>query len=90
MPFDNVLHAEPFPLEPGDRLTMFSDGILDATPDDGEGFGLESLRSKLAETRSAPPREAARRIIQAVRAHRAADLVDDATVLIVDIPIAGR
>jgi len=90
VPFDNVLHAEPFPLEPGDRLTMFSDGILDATPDDGDEFGMESLYSVLAETRSAPPREATRRIIQAVRQHRAADLVDDATVLIVDIPAAGR
>ena len=86
VPFDNVLRAERFPLEPGDRLTMFSDGILDARPDDGEEFGLESLRSVLVETRSASPREAARRIIQAVRLHRAGDLVDDATVLIVDIP----
>jgi hypothetical protein len=90
VPFDNVVRAEPFPLEPGDRLTMFSDGIIDAMPDDGEEFGLESLRSVLAETRSAPPREAARRIIRAVRLHRAADLVDDATVLIVDIPVVGR
>jgi serine phosphatase RsbU (regulator of sigma subunit) len=89
VPFDNLLGAERFPLEPGDRLTMYSDGILDATPDDGEEFGLESLQSVLAETRSASPREAARRIIQAVRLHRAADLVDDATVLIVDIPSAG-
>lgn len=90
VPFDNVLRAERFPLEPGDRLTMFSDGILDARPDDGEEFGLESLGSVLVETRSASPREAARKIIQAVRLHRAADLVDDATVLIVDVPIAGR
>jgi hypothetical protein len=90
VPFDNVLRAEQFPLEPGDRLTMFSDGILDARPDDGEEFGLESLRSVLVETRSASPREATRRIIQAVRLHRAADLVDDATVLIVDVPIVGR
>jgi stage II sporulation SpoE-like protein len=89
VPFDNVLRAERFPLEPGDRLTMFSDGILDARPDEGEEFGLESLRSVLVETRSASPREAARRIIQAVRLHRAADLVDDATVLIVDIPSTG-
>lgn len=90
VPFDNVLRAERFPLAPGDRLTMFSDGILDARPDDGEEFGLESLRSVLVETRSASPREAARKIIQAVRLHRAADLVDDATVVIVDVPIAGR
>lgn len=89
VPLENALRAERFPLEPGDRLTMFSDGIIDASPDDGEEFGLESLKSMLAEMRPAPPREAARRIIRAVRSHRAADLDDDATIVIVDIPSVG-
>jgi hypothetical protein len=86
MPFDTERRVQPLPLQPGDRLTLFSDGIIEAQPDGGEMFGLETLARLLDESRNVPPPEVARLITQSVRLHRAADLEDDATVVILDLP----
>jgi serine phosphatase RsbU (regulator of sigma subunit) len=85
MPFDNRLRTQELELRSGDRLVLYSDGVVEARPDGGEVFGEERLARELVEVRDFPPREAARRIIGAVRRHRAADLTDDATLLMVDI-----
>jgi hypothetical protein len=85
MPFRAERSAEALALEPGDRLTLFSDGMIEAQPDGGEMFGLDSLAQILSDTCSHPPREAARVATRVVRDHRAADLEDDATIVIVDI-----
>ena len=86
MPFSTERTSQPLPLEPGDRLALFTDGIIEAQPDGGEMFGLDALSQLLESTRDRSPREAARMITQRVREHRAAHLQDDATILIVDIP----
>jgi sigma-B regulation protein RsbU (phosphoserine phosphatase) len=86
MPFDTERRVQRLPLRAGDRLTLFSDGITEAQPDGGAMYGLEALAQLLDANRNAPPREAARLVTQAVRDHRAADLQDDATVVIVDLP----
>lgn len=86
MPFPVERSVESLPLQPGDRLSLFSDGMIEAQPDGGEIFGLDALGGILSHTRDMPPREAARVATQAVKDHRAAHLEDDATVVIVDIP----
>ena len=86
MPFDTDRRAQPLPLHPGDRLALFSDGIIEAQPDGGQMFGLDALAGLLEESRDRSPRETARVITQAAREHRAADLQDDATIVILDIP----
>jgi hypothetical protein len=86
MPFDTQRRVQRLPLQGGDRLTLFSDGIIEAQPDGGAMYGLEALAQLLDGTRNVPPREVARLITQAVRDHRAADLQDDATVVILDLP----
>lgn len=73
-------------LEPTDALLFFTDGIVEAISPDGERFGTDRLvdftcraladRQTLAET--------ARRLVRAVRLHRAGPLDDDATILFVD------
>ncbi|MDP9328481.1 MAG: serine/threonine-protein phosphatase [Actinomycetota bacterium] len=85
MPFSVERRVEELELQPGDRLTLFSDGMIEAKPDGGEVFGLEALGRILSETRELPPREATRIATRAVRDHRAAHLEDDATIVIVDI-----
>ena len=86
MPFDTERRMQPLPLKAGDRLTLFSDGIIGAQPDGGEMFGLDGLADLLEGLRDRPPREAARVVTQVVRDHRAAHLQDDATIVILDIP----
>jgi hypothetical protein len=86
MPFDTERRVQPLPLQAGDRLTLFSDGIIEAQPDGGQMYGLEALARLLDDSRNLPPREVVRLITQSVRDHRAADLQDDATVVILDLP----
>jgi hypothetical protein len=86
MPFPAERRVQELPLEPGDRLTLFSDGMIEAQPEGGEMFGIDGLARLLRDTRELSPRETARVATQAVKDHRAADLQDDATIAIVDVP----
>lgn len=76
--------AQPFELEPGDRLALVSDGVLEATPEGGEQFGEARLESALLATSTDPPHEAVRRMVHALLDDQHGDLKDDATVLLLD------
>ena len=71
-------------LEPGDRILLVSDGVIEASSPDGDEFGDERLRDLVAATRDVLPTEAVRRITRAVIDHRQAPLRDDATVVCLD------
>ena len=85
MPFDGSVPVRPLSLRVGDRLVMFSDGVTEARPEGGDAFGLGSLVRELDTLRDVSPREMTRRVTGAVRAYRADDLADDATILAIDI-----
>jgi phosphoserine phosphatase RsbU/P len=70
-------------LEPGDRLLLYTDGIVEAASASGEFFGQESLRSLLRQTSGSAPADAADRIIATVQKW-AASQDDDLTVLVCD------
>ena len=73
-------------LEPGDRLLLFSDGVVEARSTDGEFFGLERLVDLVTRQESArqPAPETLRRLINAVLEHQHDMLQDDATVLLLE------
>lgn len=71
-------------LEPGDRMVLFTDGITEAAPEGGRAFGPARLIELLSETSSQPPSEAVRMISDQVLTHRAGQLADDATIVILD------
>jgi len=73
-------------LQPGDRLLMFSDGVIEARSQEGEFFGLERLLDLLTRQESGgqPPPETLRRLIQAVLDHQQGALQDDATLLLLE------
>jgi Stage II sporulation protein E (SpoIIE) len=85
-PLENPLRSQSLELAPGDRLVLFSDGIVEARPDGGSPLGTRSVAGILRELRKFSAREAARKLIARVRAHRAAELSDDATLMILDLP----
>lgn len=72
-------------LEPGDGVVFFSDGVVEARSPDGELFGERRLADHLSRAAASkePAPEMMRRLAHAVLAHEAADLRDDATLLLV-------
>jgi hypothetical protein len=73
-------------LEPGDRLLLYSDGIVEARNADGEFFGQHRLVdfARRAELAALPAPETLRRLGAAVLAHQGGRLQDDATLVLVD------
>jgi serine phosphatase RsbU (regulator of sigma subunit) len=72
-------------LEPGDAVLLYTDGVVEARTPDGEFFGLERLTDLLEREAASgePADEILRRLVQAVLEHQAADLRDDATLMLV-------
>ncbi|MGR6317690.1 PP2C family protein-serine/threonine phosphatase [Micromonospora soli] len=73
-------------LEPGDRLLLYTDGIIETRDAAGEMFGLPRL-ADLAERHIGsrlPAPETLRRLSRAVVAHRAGPPRDDATLVLLE------
>jgi sigma-B regulation protein RsbU (phosphoserine phosphatase) len=70
-------------LKPGDRLLLYTDGIVEASNASGEFFGQEALCALLNQTSAVAPADAADRIISAVQQWSASQ-DDDLTVLVCD------
>jgi serine phosphatase RsbU (regulator of sigma subunit) len=85
VPFSNELAPAPLQLVRGDRLILYSDGVVEARPPSGEAFGLDAFVELLIASRASSPREATRRVVHDVRAHRDAELEDDATIVVIDV-----
>jgi hypothetical protein len=73
------------PLEPGDWIVLYTDGIVEARAGHGQMFGLDRLigllRRCAADRQSAP--ETLRRIVRHVLEHQQGVLQDDATIVLV-------
>ena len=78
-----VLHSQD--LEPGDAVLLYTDGVIEARTPQGEFFGLERLTDFLEREAASgqPAEELLRRLVQTVLEHQAAELRDDATLLLV-------
>lgn len=70
-------------LEPGDRLLLYTDGIVEAANAAGNFFGQGSLSDLLRQTSALSPSQVADRIIASV-AQWSASQDDDLTVLVCD------
>jgi len=72
-------------LEPGDAVLLYTDGVIEARTPQGEFFGLERLTDLLEREAASgqPAEELLRRLVQTVLEHQAAELRDDATLLLV-------
>jgi serine phosphatase RsbU (regulator of sigma subunit) len=80
-----VVHEEV--LEPGDRLVLYSDGVVEAKdPTTHERFGIERLVEFIARAEAAgePVPETMRRLGHAVVKHQGDELQDDATQVLLE------
>lgn len=73
-------------LQPGDMLLLYTDGVTEARSPDGEFFGVERLVDLVTRNLAAglPAPETMRRVVHALLDHQAAELDDDATLLLVE------
>ncbi|WP_157682741.1 PP2C family protein-serine/threonine phosphatase [Nocardioides scoriae] len=72
-------------LEPGDLLLLYTDGVTEARSPAGEFFGRDRLVDLVSRHLAAglPAAETVRRVVHALIDHQAGDVVDDATLLLV-------
>ncbi|WP_239461967.1 PP2C family protein-serine/threonine phosphatase [Occallatibacter savannae] len=75
--------SKSLPLQPGDRLLLYTDGIVEARNDAGQLFGDASLSTALKDTRHLTPSGAVDHLLSAVQ-RWAKSQDDDLTVLICD------
>ena len=73
-------------LQPGDRVLVYTDGVVDARPRGGEPFGEDRLRDFLEQEAAsgAMTTETLRRLTRRLTEHLGTALNDDATVLLVE------
>ena len=73
-------------LEPGDRLLLYTDGVVEARAADGEFFGVQRLAELVTREDAArrPAAETLRRLSHAILAHQEGTLQDDATTVLVE------
>jgi phosphoserine phosphatase RsbU/P len=77
-------HDKTVPLEAGDRLLLYTDGLVEARNRAGEMFGEAALIETLCHTGKTAPAEAADSIIAAVE-RWASSQDDDLTVVVCDV-----
>ena len=72
------------PLEPGDLVLLYSDGVTEARSPDGDFFGEQRLIDLLTRNLAAqlPVAETIRRMIRSLLEHQQGQLSDDATLLL--------
>lgn len=69
-------------LEPGDRIVLYSDGLVEEPDANGDQFGVERVAAALDASRREPLAVALDRVVAAAAAHRAgAQASDDVTLL---------
>jgi phosphoserine phosphatase RsbU/P len=76
------------PMEAGDRLLLYTDGVIEAANTQGNHFGEDALSVVLRQTAELPPGAASDQIISAVQRWSASQ-DDDLTVLICDYFAGG-
>jgi phosphoserine phosphatase RsbU/P len=81
-PFRNASYANMrAPFNPGDRLLLYTDGIVESTCTDGEPFGSERLRKFFAAQGDLEPAGAADAVMKTVSAR---EQEDDLTVIVAE------
>ena len=82
---DSCVPAAAERLHPGDSLLLYTDGVVESRPEDGEDLGVERL-GDLWVRETLPDRsadEVTRRLVRFVVDHQSGKLHDDATLLLI-------
>jgi len=73
-------------MSPGDRIFVYTDGIIDAPNPDGESFGLARLKDALDPNSEAPLSELKSAVLKTLHQHTEQELThDDVTLIAMEI-----
>lgn len=86
---DTVYHLGSARLDPGDRLFLYTDGLLDAPDHSGEPFGWRRLSRVLHDSAHQRLSEVKRSVLAAIRRHTGGELEHDDTTLATIELVAG-
>jgi len=70
-------------LGPGDRVVVYTDGLTEASNSHGELYTVERLRENFLANRELPAQALADALFDAVKTYAAAEMRDDATILVI-------
>lgn len=83
---DTVYHEEELPLQRGDVLVFYSDGVTESTNGAGEEFGVRRMRDSVRAASAESSHELLEHIISDVQRHRGdTALFDDLTLMVVRV-----
>jgi hypothetical protein len=84
--FDDVTWTESRKtLQPGDRVVLFTDGLVEARSASGDLFGMERLERMLSRHAGATSEDLLHRLEEAVMAYSGGNLTDDLAILVLEI-----
>ncbi len=83
---DTLFGQLTIPMAPGDRLFVYTDGIIDAPSPEGVCFGLERLKDVLDANIKSPITELKSAVLQALHQYAGKELAhDDVTLIALEI-----
>ena len=83
---DTVYGQFTIPMAPGDRLFVYTDGVIDTPDPDGESFGLERLKDVLDANIQASLSELKSAVLEGLNQYAQKDLThDDVTLIALEI-----
>lgn len=73
-------------LQPGDRILIYTDGVIEARSPEGDFFGLQRLADFVIRHTGEhmPAPEALRRLVRGILEHQEGRLSDDATIVLIE------